>query len=137
MHKIFFEWKPYMAIILCKNCFLFQVEKRKIVTETVVKGTVLVLVPQLEPHPICSWHYPLINYLGTNVAVQSSIIPILKYILKPFFTYFDSNTMFFVFVFYCKINMFRLFILSNTFHSGLNNLITCHKKYLHVLLENF
>jgi hypothetical protein len=30
--------------------FLFQVEKRKNVTETVVKGTVLVLVPKLKPH---------------------------------------------------------------------------------------
>ena len=33
--------------------------------QTVVKGTVLVLVPQIEPHPT-SWQYPLINYLDEN-----------------------------------------------------------------------
>ena len=40
-----------MTNIVCKNCFLFQVEIKKNVTETVVKRTVLVFVPQIEPHP--------------------------------------------------------------------------------------
>ena len=27
--KIISEWKPYMAIIFCKKCFLFQVETKE------------------------------------------------------------------------------------------------------------
>ena len=47
------SWGPCM--------FLFHVEIKKNVTKT-VRWTVLVLVPQIEPHPT-SWQYPLINYL--------------------------------------------------------------------------
>ena len=45
--------------------FLFQVEIKKHVTETVVKVTALVLVPQIEPHPT-SWQYPIMNYLVSD-----------------------------------------------------------------------
>ena len=47
----------------CKNCFMFKVEIKKILTETVAKDPFLDLVPQIKPHPT-SWQYPVINYFG-------------------------------------------------------------------------
>ena len=45
------EWKIYMANIFCKKCLFFKWKQGIIVTKTVVKGTVLVLVRQIKPHP--------------------------------------------------------------------------------------
>ena len=41
-------------------------------TETIVKGTVLVLVPQIEPNPT-SCQYPLINCLDLNQHLSASV----------------------------------------------------------------
>ena len=43
--------KENMVNIVFTNCFLFQVDIKKICSETVVKGTILVLVPKIEPNP--------------------------------------------------------------------------------------
>ena len=56
-----------------KICLLFHVEIRKNCYQIVVKGTVLVLLSQIEPHPT-SWQYPLINHLGLVI-----VCPTLRY----------------------------------------------------------
>ena len=45
--------------------FVSNWNKEKYLSETIVKITVLVLVPQIEPHPT-SWQYPLINFLVSD-----------------------------------------------------------------------
>ena len=52
--------------------------KEKNDTETVVKETVLVHVPQIEPH-LTSWQYSLIDYLDLTVPIFKPVPMSLKY----------------------------------------------------------
>jgi hypothetical protein len=61
-----------MVNIICKNCFLFQVEIKKNVTETVAKRNFLVLVPQIKPYST-SCRYPLKNYLTSSIDQQDQL----------------------------------------------------------------